>query len=251
MASLFTAILNKPTALALAAVTPSLVTASFAVDAVQDARHKTLTVERINVIEPDGTLRMVISGKGTFPGAFEQGREIPRPDRNSLAGMLFLDDEANEIGGLIYSGSEGKDGIQSGLSLTFDRYKQDQVVQLSSSESEGVARGGLMILDRPSAKFATVYEQMRLIDEARALPRDKRGAFVEAEPKLQNFGQQRAYLGTDPSGKSTLELRDPKGRVRMRLSVGANGEPVIELLDEEGSVRRSITYNEASAENTR
>jgi hypothetical protein len=250
MASWFTALIDKPAALALTALTPSLVTAGYAVDAVQDARLATLTVERINVVEPDGTLRMVISGKGTFPGAFEQGREIPRADRNTLAGMLFLDDEANEIGGLIYSGSEGKDGIQSGLSLTFDRYKQDQVVQLSSSEGEGVARGGLMILDRPSASFATVYEQMRLIDEARALPREKRGAFVEANPKLQNFGQQRAYLGTDPSGQSTLELRDPSGRVRLRLSVGAKGEPVIELLDEEGRVRRSVTYEETSAGQT-
>lgn len=242
MASWFATLIDKPVALALTAMAPSLVTAGLAVDAVQDARHGTLTVERINVVEPDGTLRMVISGKGTFPGAFEQGREIPRPDRNTLAGMLFLDDEANEIGGLIYSGSEGKDGIQSGLSLTFDRYKQDQVVQLSSSE--GVARGGLMILDRPSASFATVYEQMRLIEEARALPREKRGAFVEANPKLQNFGQQRAYLGTDPSGQSTLELRDQSGRVRLRLSVGAKGEPLIELLDEEGHVRRSVTYGE-------
>jgi len=247
MASWLAEIFKKPVAIAVTAVAPSLVTAGFAVDAIQDARHKTLTVERINVVEPDGTLRMVISGKGTFPGAFEQGREIPRPDRNSLAGMLFLDDEANEIGGLIYSGRDGEDGIQSGLSLTFDRYKQDQVVQLSSSEGDGVARGGLMILDRPSAGFATVYEQMRLLDELRALPREKRGAFVEANPKLQNFGQQRAYLGTDPTGQSTLELRDPNGRVRLRLSVQTNGEPMIELLDEEGRVRRSVAYSAATS----
>src|SRR5580693_5901607 len=57
-----------------------------------------LTVQRINVVEPDGTLRLVISDKARYPGSFRKGKEYPRPDRKGN-GLLFMDDEGNEIGG--------------------------------------------------------------------------------------------------------------------------------------------------------
>ena len=65
------------------------------------AHFDEITVGRINIAEPDGTKRLIISNKAQFPGAFEQGKEIARPDRASFAGMLFLDEEGNENGGLI------------------------------------------------------------------------------------------------------------------------------------------------------
>jgi hypothetical protein len=60
-----------------------------------------IDVERINLVEPDGTLRMVISNKSKFPGIIIKGKETPHPDRNT-AGMLFFNDEATENGGLIF-----------------------------------------------------------------------------------------------------------------------------------------------------
>ncbi|HEU5398350.1 MAG TPA: hypothetical protein VFV77_03650, partial [Gammaproteobacteria bacterium] len=42
-----------------------------------------LDVQRINVVEPDGTLRMVISDKADFPGAIFKGKELPHPDRKT------------------------------------------------------------------------------------------------------------------------------------------------------------------------
>ena len=60
-----------------------------------------ITVERINIVEPDGTLRMVISNKSNFPGFILKGKETPHPDRKT-AGMLFFNDEGTENGGLIF-----------------------------------------------------------------------------------------------------------------------------------------------------
>lgn len=59
-----------------------------------------IDVCRINVHERDGTVRMIISGADTSPGAIVKGREIPHPTRRS-AGIIFYNDEGTENGGLI------------------------------------------------------------------------------------------------------------------------------------------------------
>jgi hypothetical protein len=86
-----------------------------------------ITVHRINVVEPDGTLRMTISNKAVFPGIVIKGKETPHPDRTT-AGMLFFNDEGTENGGLIFGGSKDKDGkVTSYGHLSFDQYEQDQI----------------------------------------------------------------------------------------------------------------------------
>ena len=47
-----------------------------------------ITVRRINLVEPDGTLRMVIADKALLPGVIVKGKEHPPVDRPQ-AGMLF------------------------------------------------------------------------------------------------------------------------------------------------------------------
>ena len=54
-------------------------------------------VRRINVVEPDGTVRMVLSGKARFPGLIVKGKEYPHEKRKT-AGILFFDDEGTENG---------------------------------------------------------------------------------------------------------------------------------------------------------
>ncbi len=73
------------------------------------SKFESIDVQRINVVEPDGTLRMVISNKSAAPGAIIRGKEYAHPDRQS-AGILFFNDEATENGGLIFGGAKGKDG---------------------------------------------------------------------------------------------------------------------------------------------
>lgn len=69
-----------------------------------------LTVHRINVVEPDGTPRLIISDKAEFAGEFYHGKEIARADRNDSAGMLFINDEGTENGGMLFGGYKSKDG---------------------------------------------------------------------------------------------------------------------------------------------
>src|SRR5215469_16069479 len=63
--------------------------------AVSEPAHASFAVvdvQRINVREPDGTLRMVISNTATEPGTVVKGKERPHPNRRS-AGILFYNDE--------------------------------------------------------------------------------------------------------------------------------------------------------------
>src|SRR5579862_4678596 len=71
---------------------------------VQSQDFDQITARRINVVEPDGTPRLVIADKAEFPGAYFKGKDIPRSDRAGYAGMIFMDDEGTENGGLIFGG---------------------------------------------------------------------------------------------------------------------------------------------------
>src|SRR5450432_581455 len=70
--------------------------------AAKKPRFDEIDVQRINVVEPDGTLRMVISNHARLPGIIVRGKEqqFARPQ----AGVLFYNDEATENGGLIFGG---------------------------------------------------------------------------------------------------------------------------------------------------
>ena len=63
-----------------------------------------IEVHRINVREPDGTLRMVVSNHARLPGVVANGKQNPPVDR-PYAGMLFYNDEGNENGGLDSAGT--------------------------------------------------------------------------------------------------------------------------------------------------
>jgi len=92
-----------------------------------------IDVQRLNVREADGTLRMVISNRGRLPGVIVRGKENPPVDRPS-AGMIFYNDEGTENGGLVFSGHRNANGevVDSGVSLSFDRYgANSQFVQLA------------------------------------------------------------------------------------------------------------------------
>lgn len=207
-----------------------------------------ITVGRINVVEPDGTLRLVVSSKGRFPGDFFKGAENPRPNRQHAAGMLFLNDEGTECGGLIYAGKKDDiAGISSGMSLTFDRFRQDQVLQLLHQEEGSFATTGLSINDRPDGTKYSVADMKRDFAEIENLPPDQqqaRYAALQADGKL---GSPRAFLGTTRDQGSALMLNDAAGRPRLLMMVGAQGEPTLQVLDEHGEVQGVFALTPASS----
>jgi hypothetical protein len=209
------------------------------------ARHETfdeITVGRINIVEPDGTKRIVISNKAQFPGDFMQGKEGARPDRRSFAGMLFINEEGTENGGLIQKGSIDATGkIASGLSLTFDRFRQDQALQLLNNDSAMHQQTGISINDVPYFKLTSMADIERFGEESGRLPEAEQGAYWKKLSDEGRLSQNRIWLGNTRSKGSSLQLKDARGRTRMMLLVSADGKAEIQMLDEQGKISKSIT----------
>lgn len=196
------------------------------------ARFTEIDVERINVKEADGTLRMTISNKARFPEVIVRGQTFRHSGREAT-GMLFFNEEGTETGGLIWSGAT-IDGKRTSMgSLTFDRYEQDQTIQMLNSENGSERMVGFRVNDQPdgSLDFAALG---RLSD----LPAEQR----EAAARAANASfTPRAFLGRQTSGASELVLRDAAGKPRLSLSVAPDGAAKIDFLDANGSVTRTMT----------
>lgn len=199
----------------------------------RQADMTTINVQRINVREPDGTLRMVISNTAREPGIIVRGREQPHPNRRS-AGLLFYNDEGTENGGLIFDGHRDKSGVtHSGGSLTFDRYEQDQAVQLTADEEGPARHAGLVVNDHPDAVM-----DFAAIDRARTLPPPQQAAAYRAAHLATT---RRVYVGSNDDGSAELQLRDASGTSRLVLRVDPAGAATIAFLDAQGHILRTIT----------
>lgn len=211
-------------------------------DPGRKANFDEITVGRINIVEPDGTKRLIISNRAQFPGDFMQGKEGERPDRRAFAGMLFINEEGTENGGLIQKGSIDASGkVASGLSLTFDRFRQDQAIQLLNTDSATRQETFIKINDVPSYTVASMDDVTRFGEEARKLSGPERQAYWHQLTQEGKLSVNRIWLGNTGDKGSTLQLKDAQGRARMKLLVTADGKAEIQMLDEAGKVVRSIT----------
>jgi len=205
-----------------------------------------IDVGRINVREPDGTLRLVISNRAQFPGTPFKGSEIARGDRTQFAGMLFVNDEGTENGGFIQKGSVGPDGkADAGLSLTFDRFRQDQVLQLLHAEEGGQATTGIAVNDQTDGMKLDVFARAEQIQALDKLAPEQRAAEIEKMRADGNFPANRIRLGTTRDKAAALTLSDARGRPRLKLVVAADGAPSIQMLDDKGAVAKTIQLDAA------
>jgi hypothetical protein len=198
---------------------------------------KEINVQRINLVEPDGTLRMVISDKALFPGIFLKGKEHPHPDRKT-AGMLFLNEEGTENGGLIFGGEKDKDGhISSHGHLSFDAYEQDQVFSLDAQQEGDKSASALTLVDRPGYPIGDL---LALTDRIKDLSSDQKKVEIAKFTDVHPSPHARLFLGRNADKSVSLKLKDIDGHDRMVVEVGADGSPVIRFLDEAGKVVNQI-----------
>ncbi len=170
---------------------------------VRRTQFDEIQVHRIDVVEPDGTLRMVISNKDRLPPVIVKGKEHPEfGEPRPQAGMLFYNDEGSENGGLIFGGRQNEKGevVDSGGSLSFDRYGANQVVQLAGVDDKTNRFAGLAIGDR----------------------------------------NRRVWVGRTDDGNASVLLMDSYGRPRITMQVTKDGAPTLSFLDGKGQVIRKF-----------
>lgn len=203
----------------------------------------TLTVRQINIVEDDGTLRMVIANSrltGIMPW---RGDVLPRDDRLTAAGILFANDEGTECGGLISTGRGGEHGAEQVSFLAFDGYEQNESFSMGLSQSSAhPADNGqdatytgkwLKFADQPSWSLGDY------LAEADGLSGDELQAVQDKfwNQGVDGNGVTRMELAEESDGTVGLTLCDGRGRPRLRLAVSADGNPLAEVLDEEGATR--------------
>lgn len=196
------------------------------------ARFDVIDVQRINVREPDGTLRLAISNHALIPGVIIGDQEYPHPNRPE-AGMIFYNDEGTENGGLVFDGGLRNGRPTNSGSLTFDRWRQDQTLQLVSTEDGTLRQAGIVVNDRPDVPL-----DLAKAGALRAMPAGPAHDALAAAAGFTNT--RRAWLGRSPDGSVALVLSDAAGKPRLSLGVGTDGTPSVELRDAAGRVTRTL-----------
>jgi hypothetical protein len=204
----------------------------------QRPHFQEIDVERMNIVEPDGKLRLTISDAARSPGWTFHGKVYP--GRPKGAGMIFFNDEGEEDGGIGFGGRKVNGKVEADGGIAFDRYEQDEAVTLRYSEENGRRQQGLSVTDRADVP---IYQMIMRRDSIMKIPKGPaRDSALKAfvENNGQPLAARRLFAGRDPSRSAVVSLGDPMGRPRLRLMVDSTGAASIQFLDTLGKVTRSI-----------
>ncbi|MGI9037191.1 MAG: hypothetical protein ACR2GD_14280, partial [Pyrinomonadaceae bacterium] len=197
----------------------------------QKQKFGEIDVERINVVEKDGKLRMVISNKELQHPGMMDGKYYKEREGQREAGITFFSEKGDEIGGLIFGGDTGKGQFGS---LTFDKFRGDQTIQLTHDEdADGKYFAGLKMND----ENISLPDRLSKIEEIEKLP--TREEQMAAKQKMRDNGEflvTRLSIGRSRDKSAILKMSDAKGRPRIQMSVAADGNPKLNFLDETGKV---------------
>jgi hypothetical protein len=194
-----------------------------------------LTVTRINLVEDDGPLRLVSGNSTVGDRAPMRGRQVDHPGRTPMAGLLFVNDEGTECGGLGFAGRRAADGakVQWGY-FTFDDYEQNECFRLGYGREGGRTEKFLEFSDQPE------WSLVDMVHELEGLERDAAAGVQERYfGQADGLGRSRLRLAREEDDSVRLVLRDARGQDRLRFVVPADGEPQVEVLDADG-VPRSL-----------
>ena len=216
-------------------------TVFYGVSAMRKEQFGTITARRLNIVEPNGTVRLTISNRADFPGGWVRGKEYPRPDRRNAAGMLFMSEEGTEQGGLIWGADQEPDGsIQNHSHLSFDQYEQNQIFALDAGREGEEKFSRITISDQGNYPITEEREAFARIN---GLPAEQQEAAWHNFFSTHPHDIKRLQIGRAEDGSVGLTLRDAVGNPRVLLSVGPDGTPILQFLDSNGKVTNQVTAN--------
>jgi hypothetical protein len=210
--------------------------------AVQKPKFDEIDVQRINIVAPNGTPRLVISNAERAPDVIINGKTYHRSGSNE-AGMIFYNEEGSENGGMGFSGHSRDGHVTADAGFMFDQYGQDQTVGLTYDEQDGRRSAGLRVWDRPNQSvtvLADMVEPLKLMPNGPEKTR-RMAAVRDSATKLGLGGAQRVFVGKQSDKTATVILADAQSRPRLRLVVDSTGAARIEFLDDAGKIVRSLS----------
>lgn len=196
---------------------------------------KSIDVQNLNIVDKDGTVRMRLFNNDHIPSVLMNGEDVlpGHRQKDPIAGLMFYNAEGDECGGLIFGNEKDENGnVKAGASLTFDQYKQDQVVQMHYNDENGQRNYGFSVYDRPETPLPDLLEQHNEILKS-DLTKEERDLELN---KVWEGNTLRAFMGKSSKGEVSVQLSDSKGKPRIRMVVDENDVPRMEFLDGEGNV---------------
>lgn len=210
-------------------------------------RFAEIDVQRINIVEPDGTVKMIITNVDRFPNGDDKINDrMTNVNRKKRSGMLFFNEDGIECGGFIYDGEKKANGHSSGLSLTYDQYDGDQVMQLLTQDyKEGDRRmvtSSLVFNDRPANESQQKIHEINteLEELGKKDPEAARKKYREYEAQGLIGGAPRVMLGKTRSENNGLFLFDDAGRPKAMFYVDKDNNAKLDFFDDQGNVVQSF-----------
>lgn len=201
-------------------------------------KFQNIEAENLNIVDKDGNVKMSLFNSENIPSLIMEGKDILPDHRqnDNTAGIMFYSGEGDECGGLIFGSERDDNGkYTSGLSLTFDQYKQDQILQMLVAQQNGERHYGFHIFDRPDSHISETVEKVKAIQEMEEGPEKEK-----ATQELAEGQSRRAFMGKGENGDVSVRLADSQGNDRIRMVIDANDVPHMEFLNEKGEVVYSL-----------
>lgn len=201
-----------------------------------------IDAQRINIVEPDGRVDMVLTDKAHFPPPVWKGKPINVKRRGAVGrgvpGIVFYNSEGTEDGGLAFMGRTKNGKTEASAALTFDQYNQDQIISMGYDENNGARTAALQVWERPNTPLIDLIKRLQSIQDMPTGP-----AKQAAQERLQQEeaqgkfgGQTRVFVGRNAKDASEVILSDAQGKPRIRMTVERNGESRLQFLNAEGKV---------------
>ncbi|QXV64232.1 hypothetical protein INP83_14160 [Mucilaginibacter sp. 21P] len=196
-----------------------------------NAKFKVIDVERINIVEKTGQLRMVISNQERQHPGIVDGKVLPK--RRREPGMIFFNTDGDECGGLVYDGTKKS----AGFALSIDKYQNDQIMQLQYNDDTENGKSaksyGLRFWDRPdnftAGQLNTKYDSLKNLHNEGVLK-----ASMQKMREEGLVGQDRMFVGKNSDNEVGLFIKDKKGKPRIYLYIDNNNQVIFKALDEKG-----------------
>jgi hypothetical protein len=121
------------------------------------ADFKSINVENLNILDKDGKVRLRLFNTDHIPPLIMDGKDILPGHRQNdpMAGLMFYNGDGEECGGLTFGSKQDENGnYESAATITFDQYKQDQLVQMHYIDDNGEKHYGFSIYDRPNTPLS-------------------------------------------------------------------------------------------------
>lgn len=197
-----------------------------------------INVKRINILEEDGTIRMVISNKERQHSGRMDGKDWEKRERQ--AGLIFFNDQGDENGGIVYGSKKATDGtIINGMSITMDRFKDDQVIQLLNDETiqndKIMSQRGLSINDFPT--LDGINTRNKAFSDAEKIVDEKERKTKMREISKMYGSKNLLFVGKTKGNSQGLFIADKNGQPKLMIYVDEKGEPKIQTLNDKGEMK--------------